>query len=83
MRCAHVSYGLACGAKLITVRGNLRHTPISMMLAYQHSDEVQRARKFDQAFGSRDFTRQVLVDGIRGMSVSLHNFNAYDRELSF
>lgn len=52
MRCAHVSYGLACGAELITVRGNLRHTPISTMLAYQHSDEVQRARYWLMASGA-------------------------------
>ncbi|KVX11303.1 integrase [Burkholderia ubonensis] len=55
MRHTHASHALARGAALIMVRDNLRHASISTTSTYLHSDEVQRARQFDQAFGSRDF----------------------------
>lgn len=41
----------ACGNE----RDNLRHSSISTTSTYLHSDEVQRARQFDQAFAARDF----------------------------
>ncbi len=55
MRHTHASHALARGAELIMVRDNLRHSSISTTSTYLHSDEVQRARQFDQAFGARDF----------------------------
>ncbi|KVP00732.1 integrase [Burkholderia ubonensis] len=55
MRHTHASHALARGAALIMVRDNLRHASISTMSTYLHSDEVQRARQFDQAFSSPDF----------------------------
>jgi site-specific recombinase XerD len=55
MRHTHASHALARGAELIMVRDNLRHASISTTSTYLHSDEVQRARQFDQAFRSRDF----------------------------
>ncbi|WP_157649465.1 tyrosine-type recombinase/integrase, partial [Burkholderia ubonensis] len=55
MRHTHASHALARGAALIMVRDNLRHASISTTSTYLHSDEVQRARQFDQAFSSRDF----------------------------
>ncbi|WP_175690798.1 site-specific integrase [Burkholderia anthina] len=54
MRHTHASHALARGAELIMVRDNLRHASISTTSTYLHSDEVQRARQFDQAFGARD-----------------------------
>ncbi|KVU54169.1 integrase [Burkholderia ubonensis] len=54
MRHTHASHALARGAELIMVRDNLRHSSISTTSTYLHSDEVQRARQFDQAFGARD-----------------------------
>ncbi|MBY4694825.1 site-specific integrase [Burkholderia latens] len=53
MRHTHASHALARGAELIMVRDNLRHSSISTTSAYLHSDEVQRARQFDRAFGTR------------------------------
>jgi site-specific recombinase XerD len=55
MRHTHASHALARGAELIMVRDNLRHSSISTTSTYLHSDEVQRARQFDQAFAARDF----------------------------
>ncbi|MBB5498655.1 phage integrase family protein [Paraburkholderia sp. MM5384-R2] len=57
MRHTHASHALARGAELIMVRDNLRHASIATTSTYLHSDEVQRARQFDQAFGSRDFKK--------------------------
>ncbi|OAJ52513.1 integrase [Paraburkholderia ginsengiterrae] len=57
MRHTHASHALARGAELIMVRDNLRHASISTTSTYLHSDEVQRARQFDQAFGTGDFKR--------------------------
>ncbi|WP_018421954.1 phage integrase family protein [Paraburkholderia tuberum] len=57
MRHTHASHALARGAELIMVRDNLRHASISTTSTYLHSDEVQRARQFDQAFRSRDLKR--------------------------
>ena len=54
MRHTHASHALARGAELIMVRDNLRHASISTTSIYLHSDEVQRARQFDQAFRARD-----------------------------
>lgn len=53
MRHTHASHALARGAELIMVRDNLRHSSISTTSTYLHSDEVQRARQFDRAFGTR------------------------------
>ncbi|WP_175924236.1 phage integrase family protein [Burkholderia latens] len=53
MRHTHASHALARGAELIMVRDNLRHSSISTTSTYLHSDEVQRARQFDQAFRQR------------------------------
>ncbi|KWC13735.1 hypothetical protein WL46_02670 [Burkholderia ubonensis] len=50
----HASHALARGAALIMVRDNLRHASISTTSTYLHSDEVQRARQFDQAFGAHN-----------------------------
>ncbi|MGF6482897.1 phage integrase family protein [Paraburkholderia sp. JPY419] len=55
MRHTHASHALARGAELIMVRDNLRHSSISTTSTYLHSDEVQRARQFDQAFAARDY----------------------------
>ncbi|KVV37574.1 hypothetical protein WT27_17695 [Burkholderia territorii] len=49
-RHTHASHALARGAELLMVRDNLRHASISTTSTYLHSDEVQRARQFDQAF---------------------------------
>ncbi len=57
MRHTHASHALARGAELIMVRDNLRHSSISTTSTYLHSDEVQRARQFDQAFAARDLKR--------------------------
>ncbi|MDN7413402.1 phage integrase family protein (plasmid) [Burkholderia vietnamiensis] len=57
MRHTHASHALARGAELIMVRDNLRHSSISTTSTYLHSDEVQRARQFDQAFAARDSKR--------------------------
>ncbi|MDN7592144.1 phage integrase family protein [Burkholderia seminalis] len=53
MRHTHASHALARGAELIMVRDNLRHASISTTSTYLHSDEVRRARQFDQAFAAR------------------------------
>ncbi|MGU7782684.1 phage integrase family protein [Burkholderia sp. PU8-34] len=53
MRHTHASHALARGAELIMVRDNLRHASISTTSTYLHSDEVRRARQFDQAFEAR------------------------------
>ncbi len=55
MRHTHASHALARGAELIMVRDNLRHASISTTSTYLHSDEVQGAPQFDQAFTARDF----------------------------
>jgi site-specific recombinase XerD len=57
MRHTHASHALARGAELIMVRDNLRHSSIATTSTYLHSDEVQRARQFDQAFAARDIKR--------------------------
>ncbi|KGV53182.1 phage integrase family protein [Burkholderia pseudomallei ABCPW 91] len=57
MRHTHASHALARGAELIMVRDNLRHASISTTSTYLHSDEVQRARQFDQAFRPPDLKR--------------------------
>lgn len=55
MRHTHASHALARGAELVMMRDNLRHASISTTSIYLHSDDVQRARQFDQAFNARDF----------------------------
>lgn len=57
IRHTHASHALARGAELIMVRDNLRHASISTTSTYLHSDEVQRARQFDQAFAALNFKR--------------------------
>ncbi|WP_175689093.1 phage integrase family protein [Burkholderia anthina] len=57
MRHTHASHALARGAELLMVRDNLRHASISTTSTYLHSDEVQRARQFDQAFSAAAFKR--------------------------
>ncbi|MEX3816414.1 hypothetical protein AB3X96_40605, partial [Paraburkholderia sp. BR13439] len=44
---------LASGAKLTSVRDNLRHASIATTSMYLHGDEIQRARDMDQAFAAR------------------------------
>ncbi|CBW76720.1 Hypothetical protein RBRH_01886 (plasmid) [Mycetohabitans rhizoxinica HKI 454] len=53
MRHTHASHALARGAELIMVHDNLRHSSIPTTSIYLHSDEVQRVRRFDQAFEAR------------------------------
>lgn len=53
MRHTHATHALARGTELIMVRDNLRHASISTTSTYLHSDEVRRARQFDQAFEAR------------------------------
>ncbi|KVE43219.1 phage integrase family protein [Burkholderia sp. BDU5] len=53
VRHTHATHALARGAELIMVRDNLRHASISTTSTYLHSDEVRRARQFDQAFEAR------------------------------
>ncbi|MCG1054589.1 site-specific integrase [Mycetohabitans sp. B5] len=53
MRHTYASHALARGAELIMVRDNLLHSSTSTTSIYLHSDEVQRARRFDQAFEAR------------------------------
>jgi site-specific recombinase XerD len=59
MHHTHASHALARGAelKLTMVRDNLRHASISTTSTYLHSDEVQRARQFDQAFTARNIRK--------------------------
>lgn len=57
MRHTHASHALARGAELLMVRDNLRHASISTTSTYLHSDEVQRAKQFDQAFSAAAFER--------------------------
>lgn len=57
MRHTHASHALARGAELLMVRDNLRHASISTTSTYLHSDEVQRARQFDQAFSTAALKR--------------------------
>ncbi|MGF6979830.1 site-specific recombinase XerC [Paraburkholderia sp. JPY465] len=47
------SHALASGAKLTSVRDNLRHASIATTSMYLHGDEIQRARAMDQAFAAR------------------------------
>ncbi|MEX3639714.1 phage integrase family protein [Paraburkholderia sp. BR14320] len=53
MRHSHASHALASGAKLTSVRDNLRHASIATTSMYLHGDEIQRARDMDQAFAAR------------------------------
>ncbi|HDR8860313.1 TPA: site-specific integrase [Burkholderia territorii] len=57
MRHTHASHALARGAELLMVRDNLRHASISTTSTYLHSDEVQRARQFDQVFSAAALKR--------------------------
>jgi site-specific recombinase XerD len=50
MRHTHATHALARGAQLTSVRDNLRHASISTTSTYLHSDEVERARQFRDAF---------------------------------
>lgn len=53
MRHSHASHALARGAKLTTVRDNLRHASITTTSMYLHSDEIVRARQMNQAFAAK------------------------------
>jgi site-specific recombinase XerD len=53
MRHAHASHSLSRGAKLTSVRDNLRHASLSTTSIYLHGDEVKRARQLREAFGER------------------------------
>lgn len=53
MRHMRASPALARGAKLTTVRNNLRHASIATTSIYLPSDEVKRARRMNQAFAAR------------------------------
>jgi site-specific recombinase XerD len=50
MRHTHATHALARGAQLTSVRDNLRHASISTTSTFLHSDEVERARQFRDAF---------------------------------
>jgi site-specific recombinase XerD len=50
MRHTHATHALTRGAQLTSVRDNLRHASISTTSTYLHSDEVERARQFRDAF---------------------------------
>ncbi|WP_158937413.1 phage integrase family protein [Burkholderia sp. S171] len=50
MRHTHATHALMRGAQLTSVRDNLRHASISTTSTYLHSDEVERARQFRDAF---------------------------------
>ena len=50
MRRTHATHALKRGAQLTSVRDNLRHASISTTSIYLHSDEVERARQFRDAF---------------------------------
>jgi len=50
MRHTHATHALKRGADLTSVRDNLRHASISTTSIYLHSDEVERARQFRDAF---------------------------------
>jgi integrase len=50
MRHTHATHALMRGAQLTSVRDNLRHASISTTPTYLHSDEVERARQFRDAF---------------------------------
>lgn len=50
MRHTHATHALKRGALLTSVRDNLRHASISTTSIYLHSDEVERARQFRDAF---------------------------------
>jgi site-specific recombinase XerD len=53
MRHPHATHALGRGAKLSTVRDNLRHASVSTTSIYMHSDEVKRARQIGEAFAAR------------------------------
>jgi site-specific recombinase XerD len=50
MRHTHATHALTRGAQLTSVRDNLRHASITTTSTYLHSDEVERARQFRDAF---------------------------------
>jgi site-specific recombinase XerD len=50
MRHTHATHALKRGAQLTSVRDNLRHASISTTSIYLHSDEIERAKKFRDAF---------------------------------
>jgi hypothetical protein len=50
MRHTHATHALTRGAQPTSVRDNLRHASISTTSTYLHSDEVERARQFRDAF---------------------------------
>ena len=53
MRHTHASHSLARGAKLTSVRDNLRQRVLSTTSTYLHGDEVKRARQMREAFSER------------------------------
>ncbi|AMM18531.1 integrase (plasmid) [Burkholderia sp. PAMC 28687] len=53
MRHTHATHALKRGAQLTSVRDNLRHASISTTSIYLHSDEVERARQFRDAFATK------------------------------
>lgn len=75
------THALARGAELIMVRDNLRHASVSTTSTFLHSDEVQRTRRFDQAFRSRDGRLAGPLWRCRHNLREFHNFNAYGRKL--
>ena len=50
MRHTHATHALQRGAKLTTVRDNLRHASLSTTSMYLHSDDLRRARQMEGAF---------------------------------
>jgi site-specific recombinase XerD len=53
MRHTHATHALAGGAKLTSVRDNLRHASISTTSVYLRDDEVQRMRQIEGTFARR------------------------------
>lgn len=50
-RGTHATHALEHGAKLTTVRNNLRHASIATTSTYLHGDDTKRAREMAEAFG--------------------------------
>ncbi len=57
LRHTHATHALANGAKLTTVRDNLRHASIATTSAYLHTEEGERARQMRHAFPLRPQVR--------------------------
>jgi site-specific recombinase XerD len=52
MRHSYATHALARGAKLTTLRDNLRQASIATTSMYPHGDEIERATQINQAFAA-------------------------------